>query len=463
MPKSPQANYKIPAKKEETTMTYLIRIAFSLIITITANFYSLGIHSTSYIWLWALLFAAINVCPSVSGRRMLTKKLRNSANGCELLLLFLLSTAFSLLHSVLGWTGCLDAGSLAADPRLWLLNTLYVFIIEAIVFWNGMLRIYVSSSQLNIKWRVIGALCGFIPVVNLIVLVKMIRIVSKEVSCENEKILKNENRREEQICQTKYPLLLVHGVFFRDSDYFNYWGRIPKELQANGASIYYGNHPSAASVEDSAKELDARIRRIISETQCEKVNIIAHSKGGLDCRYALSALGTDAYVASLTTINTPHRGCEFADFLLNKIPESQKNKIAAAYNATLRKIGEKNPDFLAAVSSLTAEQCEKRNERLPDSPEVYYQSTGSRLRVPSSGRFPLNMTYSFIRFFDGYNDGLVGEKSFAWGEHYEFINPVGKRGVSHGDMIDLNRENFNGFDVREFYVQLVHELKEKGF
>lgn len=261
-------------------MTYLIRIAFSLIIAITANFYSLGIHPTALIWLWALLFAAINVCPSVSGRRMRTKKLRNSANGCELLLLFLLSTAFSLLHSVLGWTGCLDAGSLAANPRLWLLNTLYVFIIEATVFWNGMLRIYVSSSQLNIKWRVIGALCGFIPVVNLIVLVKMIRIVSKEVSCENEKILKNENRREEQICQTKYPLLLVHGVFFRDSDYFNYWGRIPKELQANGASIYYGNHPSAASVEDSAKELDARIRRIISETQCEKVNIIAHSKGG---------------------------------------------------------------------------------------------------------------------------------------------------------------------------------------
>lgn len=289
-------------------MTYIIRIAFSLIIAITANFYSLGIHSTALIWLWALLFAAINVCPSVSGRRMRTKKLRNSANGCELLLLFLLSTAFSLLYSVLGWTGCLDAGSLAANPRLWLLNTLYVFIIEAIVFWNGMLRIYVSSSQLNIKWRVIGALCGFIPVVNLIVLAKMIRIVSKEVSCENEKILKNENRREEQICQTKYPLLLVHGVFFRDSDYFNYWGRIPKELQANGAAIYYGNHPSAASVEDSAKELDARIRQIISETKCEKVNIIAHSKGGLDCRYALSALGTDAYVASLTTINTPHRG-----------------------------------------------------------------------------------------------------------------------------------------------------------
>ena len=32
----------------------------------------------------------------------------------------------------------------------------------------------------------------------------------------------------------------------------------------------------------------------------------------------------------------------------------------------------------------------------------------------------------------------------------------------HGDVIDLNREDIPGFDVREFYVQLVAKLKEKG-
>ena len=43
------------------------------------------------------------------------------------------------------------------------------------------------------------------------------------------------------------------------------------------------------------------------------------------------------------------------------------------------------------------------------------------------------------------------------------LRPKGKRGISHGDMIDLNRENIRGFDVREFYVQLVSDLREKGF
>ena len=32
----------------------------------------------------------------------------------------------------------------------------------------------------------------------------------------------------------------------------------------------------------------------------------------------------------------------------------------------------------------------------------------------------------------------------------------------HGDVIDLNREDIPGFDVREFYVQLVSKLKERG-
>jgi triacylglycerol lipase len=67
-----------------------------------------------------------------------------------------------------------------------------------------------------------------------------------------------------------------------------------------------------------------------------------------------------------------------------------------------------------------------------------------------------------VKYFDGPNDGLVGEESFSWGERYEYLEPAGDRGISHGDMIDLNRENIDGFDVREFYVDLVHGLKERG-
>ena len=216
------------------------------------------------------------------------------------------------------------------------------------------------------------------------------------------------------------------------------------------------------SVIDSAKELTERIKRIVKETGCEKVNIIAHSKGGLDCRCAISSFGADKYVASLTTINTPHRGCEFADYLLGVVPKSMQDKIANTYNAAMRKLGDKNPDFLAAVADLTHKNCEKFNETTPDVDGVFYQSVGSKLNKASNGQFPLNFSYHLVKYFNGANDGLVAESSFRWGSEYKFVTTKGKRGISHGDMIDLNRENIDGFDVREFYVQLVGNLKSMG-
>ena len=309
----------------------------------------------------------------------------------------------------------------------------------------------------------IGILCGLIPVAHLFVLKTIISTCRAEVEFENEKEQLNAQRRDRQICKTKYPLLLVHGVFFRDYKAVNYWGRIPKELERNGATVFYGNHQSALSVADSGSELAQRIKQIVSETGCEKVNIIAHSKGGLDCRYAVSHCGADAYTASLTTINTPHRGCRFADYLLEKIPEGVKNSIAKSYNAALRKAGDDNPDFLAAVTDLTDKNCSMLNQTTADMPEIYYQSVGSKLNKATNGKFPLNFTYHIAKHFNGANDGLVSESSFRWGENYTFLTVPGKRGISHGDMVDLNRENIPGFDVREFYVQLVADLKNKGF
>lgn len=79
-----------------------------------------------------------------------------------------------------------------------------------------------------------------------------------------------------------------------------------------------------------------------------------------------------------------------------------------------------------------------------------------------NGKFPLNVSYWIAKHYSGANDGLVSADSFRWGEDYTFLTVNGKRGISHGDMIDLNRENIPEFDVREFYVQLVARLKTKG-
>ena len=440
-------------------MNYFRRAACGAVIILTANIPFLQLHDIGALWIifCTICYLGINFIPTIGNRKLPKLRLRICADGCELLIYFLISVSCSVI-----WLAVKLPTMFFEQRGMWFADLLCVILAEAAVFWNGILRVYLTSAQIGVKWRTIGIICGWIPIANLIVLIRIIRLASEECRFESKKIWSAMERAPEKLCGTRYPILMVHGVFFRDYKYFNYWGRIPKELEAHGAKIFYGNHQSAASVADSGAELTERIREITAQTGCGKVNIIAHSKGGLDSRYAVSMLGMAPFVASLTTINTPHRGCIFADYLLDKIPQAVKDKVAGTYNAALRKAGDENPDFMAAVTDLTASACARFNEKVKDVPDVYYQSIGSKLNIASGGRFPLNFSHHLVQYFDGPNDGLVAETSFPWGEDYRFLTTSGKRGISHGDVIDLNRENIKDFDVREFYVDLVNGLKRKG-
>ena len=433
-------------------------IFWFVVMLFTVNMYAVCKYYDNFFLLFAFipLYLFFNILPSFS--RQPTFQLKMLSDGTELAKNMLFTSFLTAIVSVYYLVTDFDNIKFQI-----LINSIVVIILEALMFWNGIIRIYLTSVQLGIKRRIIGALVGWIPIVNIIMLISIIKTCSKEVKFEANKIKINENRKGKLICATKYPIVFVHGVFFRDSKYLNYWGRIPAELEKNGAKVFYGDHQSAQSIAESAAEISRKINAVLVETGAEKVNIIAHSKGGLDCRYAISKLGMANKVASLTTINTPHRGCIFADYLFSKAPQSLVDKVANQYNTTLKKIGDDNPDFTASVKDLTATACEQFNKGVLDSPEVYYQSTASKQNKATSGKFPLNISYPIVKYFDGINDGLVSKESAQWGENFTFLTTKGKRGISHADVIDLTRENIKGFDVREFYVNMVSDLKNKGF
>ncbi len=397
-------------------------------------------------WLLALFLPAYLVMQVTVGRPLgdlPTRRLRLERHGTDALTVFFWGVLISLaFHGWLLWR--------LGPGQIWevLLSAVWCAA-WYILFWNGMLSVGLTSVQLGLTVRLTGFLFGWIPLVHLPVLGRILTLCRREIALESEKHRVNAERKAEAVCRTRYPILLVHGVFFRDSRILNYWGRIPDELEKNGATVYYGDHSSAASVPDSAEELTRRIRWIVQESGCEKVNIIAHSKGGLDCRWAI-AHGAAPYVASLTTVNTPHRGCLYAEHLLKNIPEKAQQKIERAYNAAAKRLGDREPDFMAAVRDLTAGVCTERDETvaLPDG--IYGRSVGSVLVRARGGRFPLNVSHPLVRHFDGPNDGLVAVTSFSWGEDFLCVEPTGKRGISHADMVDMIRENIPGFDVRDW-------------
>lgn len=445
---------------------FCITAAVFLEWMLTINYYLLHqwLGGALPFWGWVLLllgFVGTSICRME--KRRYSHRLENLSFGSDILLMFYVGL---LLELALTAAWLLHGPGVTLKSVLWHLGS--VLVLGSAVFWNGMIRVYLCSVQLGLKWRLIGALCGWIPLVHLWALAVMIRITRREVQEEQEKAQLNEMRAESEICRTRYPVLMVHGVFFRDSRLLNYWGRIPAELKKNGACVFYGEHESAASVAVCGQQIADKIMEIRQQTGCEKVNLIAHSKGGLDCRYAISCTIAGAHVASLTTINTPHRGCLFAEQLLYQIAPRAQEAIARRYNQAARHLGDQQPDFLAAVKDLTVSACARMNEEMPNRPGVLYQSVGSRMNRASSGKFPLNMTYHLVKHYEKAggnpqeNDGLVTTESMRWGQEFTMVSTAKGRGVSHGDMIDLNRENIQGFDVREFYVRLLEKLKRKG-
>lgn len=440
---------------------FLTAFLYSIIITFIANGYIFLKEFPKTIFCIIIIFLLINIFAGISLTKVKNKRMKICIHGSILLCSFYTTIILSFIYHIF-----LAFQTIPNNYKVFIWSLCLSIGINLVIFWNGIICIYLTSIHLGYKWRIMGILCGMIPIVNFVVLFKILKIITNECisECifEAEKEQINLKRKNKQICATKYPILLVHGVFFRDTKLFNYWGRIPKELEFNGAKIFYGNHSSAASIADSAAELKSRITEILNETGTKKLNIIAHSKGGLDCRYAISKLGIGNCVASLTTVNTPHRGCLFADYLLNKVPENIKNKIASTYNFTLKKLGEASPDFISAVSDLTDSHCKILDSEMPAPKDIYCQSIGSVLSKGTNGQFPLNISYHLVNCFSGENDGLVSEASFKWGEKYTLLKTEEKRGISHADVIDLNRENIKGFDVREFYVNLVADLKNKG-
>lgn len=268
--------------------------------------------------------------------------------------------------------------------------------------------------------------------------------------------------------KTKYPILLLHGVGFRDLKWPLYWGRIPNALSGAGAVLFYGNQDCWARVEDNAKTVKARIWQILDETGTEKVNIIAHSKGGLEARMVASSLGMGEYIASITTIGTPHRGSKTIDKLL-KAPDSLFNIASFAVDNWIGLIGDTKPNFYAVCRDFSTGYAERFNRENPDVPGVYYQSFAGVMKTPLSD-INLSTANIMIKMIEGDNDGFVSVESAKWGSSFTLLSGRTNRGVSHYDEIDFRRSPLSSksggagvADICDVYKAIVNNLAERGF
>ena len=241
------------------------------------------------------------------------------------------------------------------------------------------------------------------------------------------------------------PVVLVHGLFGFDrigvpGARFDYFRGIARHLETLGCHAHAVRLPAAASVPDRARELVAAIDALPHE----RIDLIAHSLGGLDARYALTHLGLARRVRSLVTVGTPHRGTPLADLALGGRLDWAR-RIAGALGMPLEALRWLGTDALAAF-----------NAEVVDVPGVRYGCVvGGMHRDDSVIPLALVPAHAYLRRVAGPNDGLVPISSQYWGETLAEIE------ADHFAQIGWRVTVRSAFDAPALYAFVVARLGDR--
>lgn len=256
---------------------------------------------------------------------------------------------------------------------------------------------------------------------------------------------------------SKYPIVLVHGVIIKDFRFFRAFGRIEKSLRALGYRVYTADIDGFGTIESNAVQLKQHIARILIEENADKVNVIAHSKGGLDTAYLINALGGEHCVASLTALCTPFRGSIIATKILG-LPRPLLRLVAFALNVCYKIFGDKHPDALKVCEQL-AYRPTTEEPKINHADKLYVQSYSAVLEKKRHD-FLMSIPLAFSRHFvpNDNSDGLVAESSAALGDYKGAVDGS----ISHSQIVDILPGKKNKDKIIAFYSGIARELSERG-
>jgi len=274
-----------------------------------------------------------------------------------------------------------------------------------------------------------------------------------------------------------FPIILAHGVCRFDKfsndilkldnnddpklDMLHYFRGIRTMLKANGFCVYHSNVSWAADVKTRAEDLEKNIEDVLRKENALKVNIIAHSMGGIDCRHMMfdgrNLSKIHERIASLTTISTPHEGTPFADWGTDHLPLVIKTAQGLGLD-------------LKAFEDLRTDRCKAFNR----SPEViaFEEGAGKNTLLQSFagkqnfwGIFDvLKLPYYIIEKSEGDNDGLVSVRSAKWRDDYfrdvidetDHLNELGW--WEHAQIFSGEDENQLLTRIHKFYLDIAKGL-----
>jgi triacylglycerol lipase len=229
--------------------------------------------------------------------------------------------------------------------------------------------------------------------------------------------------------QTKYPIVLVHGLFgFDNIGPVEYFYDIPEALRSGGAQVFVSQVSAANSTEVRGEQLLVEVQQILATTGATKVNLIGHSHGGPTARYVASV--RPDLVASVTTVGGVNKGSPVADMLLGIAPAGSLSRsvLASITNGLADLIGFLSGDpglpqnAIAANISLSTAGALQFNAAHPEGVPTtacgqgasqvngvhYFSWSGAQ---PATNIFDISdpfLVLTSLAFAGAPNDGLVG-------------------------------------------------------
>ena len=236
----------------------------------------------------------------------------------------------------------------------------------------------------------------------------------------------------------RHPVVLAHGLLGFDEIWIagarhDYFRGVPERLRREGCTVHRCRVAPTASIAARAADLAA----FVEQLDARRVNVVAHSMGGLDARYAIARLGMRRKVASLVTIGTPHRGTPLADA-----------GASLGVFLALRRMGVD----VDAFHDLTTARMAAFEEDAPDASDVHY---GCVIGAPERRRDVtpiLQPTFAWLLDTVGPNDGMVPADSQRRGDVLRVVP------ADHFALIGWNRR----FDALGLYAELLAELRGRG-
>ena len=237
--------------------------------------------------------------------------------------------------------------------------------------------------------------------------------------------------------QTKYPIVLVHGLFgFDNIGPVEYFYGIPSALRADGAKVYVVQVAAANSTEVRGEQLLSQVRQVLAATGAAKVNLMGHSHGGPTARYVASV--RPDLVASVTSIGGVNKGSAVADVLLGVAPAGTfSNTVLVSITNGLGTLinflsggGGLSQNALAAAKSLSTAGSQKFNAAHPQGVPTsacgegaynvngvaYYSWSGAKPYTHLLDVADPALALTSLAFLGAKNDGLVSSCSSRLGK-----------------------------------------------